>query len=64
MGRSRPASRLKLRLVIAIFVILLHKNMQIPVGAIGWAGRLAEAREPAGASYSKSGRKAWSVAPF
>ncbi len=47
-----------------VFVILLHKNMTIQIGTVSGAGQLAEALEPAGASYSKSGGKALSVAPF
>ena len=40
-----------------VFVILLHRNTTIQIGTFGGAGRLAEAREPAGASYSKVAEK-------
>ena len=47
-----------------VFVILLHKNTKIQFGTLAGPGQVPEARVPAGASYSKSGEKAWSVVPF
>ena len=64
MGREPARLQTEASARDRVFVILLHKNMKIPVGTSGVAGRLAEAREPAGAPYSKSCKKAGTVAPI
>ncbi len=64
MGREPARLQTEASARDRVFVILLHEKMKIQVGTFGRAGWLAEAREPAGASYSKSDEKPWSVAPF